>query len=144
MPFRSMVAAARPRRRLFSHPAYALGVSILEQINLFEYGSGSVGFYDRYLFTVSQHLDRLFKGSFGKNLLTGFVVAMDGHGRTAALPAFEMAVHSVRSAIAMRSRSHRTRPREHGADAAVLPRCIGIWWVTDGYRAIAIYATVAT
>jgi SAM-dependent methyltransferase len=47
----------------------ALGVRILEQINLFKYGSGSVGFYDRYLFPVSQHLDRLFKGSFGKNLI---------------------------------------------------------------------------
>jgi SAM-dependent methyltransferase len=47
----------------------ALGVRILEQINLFKYGSGSVGFYDRYLFPVSQHLDWLFKGSFGKNLI---------------------------------------------------------------------------
>jgi hypothetical protein len=47
----------------------ALGVAILEQINLFKYGSGRAGFYDRYLFPVSQHLDRLFKGSFGKNLI---------------------------------------------------------------------------
>jgi hypothetical protein len=26
-----------------------LGVCLLEQVNLFKYGSGSVGFYDRYI-----------------------------------------------------------------------------------------------
>ncbi len=47
----------------------ALGVRILELFNLFKYASGSVGFYDRYLFPVSQQLDRLFKGTIGKNLI---------------------------------------------------------------------------
>jgi hypothetical protein len=50
---------------------------------------------------------------------------MDSHGRAAVLAAFEMALHyPVRLAIAMRPCSHRTRPREHGADAAVLPRSV--------------------
>ena len=47
----------------------ALAVRILELVNLFRYGSGSVGFYDRYLFPVSRQLDRLFKGTIGKNLI---------------------------------------------------------------------------
>lgn len=47
----------------------ALGVRILELVNLFRYGSGSVGFYDHYLFPVSQQLDRLLKGTIGKNLI---------------------------------------------------------------------------
>jgi SAM-dependent methyltransferase len=47
----------------------ALAVRILEPVNLFRYGSGSVGFYDRYLFPVSRQLDRLFKGTIGKNLI---------------------------------------------------------------------------
>jgi hypothetical protein len=47
----------------------ALGVRLLEQVNLFKYGSGSVGFYDRYLFPVSRQLDRLLKGGIGKNLV---------------------------------------------------------------------------
>ena len=47
----------------------ALAVRILELVNLFKYGSGSVGFYDRYLFPVSQQLDRLSKGAIGKNLI---------------------------------------------------------------------------
>jgi hypothetical protein len=47
----------------------ALGVRLLEQANLFKYGSGSVGFYDRCLFPVSRKLDRLFKGVIGKNLV---------------------------------------------------------------------------
>jgi SAM-dependent methyltransferase len=47
----------------------ALGVRLLEQVNLFKYESGSVGFYDRYLFPVSRQLDRLFKGAIGKNLI---------------------------------------------------------------------------
>jgi SAM-dependent methyltransferase len=52
----------------FGFPA-ALGVRVLEQINLFKYGSGSVGFYDRYIFPVSQQMDRFFKGAIGKNLI---------------------------------------------------------------------------
>jgi SAM-dependent methyltransferase len=47
----------------------ALGVRILELVNLFGYGSGSVGFYDRYLFAVSRQLDRLLKNTIGKNLI---------------------------------------------------------------------------
>ena len=47
----------------------ALGVRMLEQLNLFKYGSASVGFYDRHLFPVSRQLDRLFKGTIGKNLI---------------------------------------------------------------------------
>jgi hypothetical protein len=47
----------------------ALGVRLLEQVNLFKYGSGTVGFYDRYLFPVSLQLDRLFKSGIGKNLI---------------------------------------------------------------------------
>jgi SAM-dependent methyltransferase len=47
----------------------ALGVRVLEQINLFKYGSSSVGFYDRYIFPVSRQMDRFFKGAIGKNLI---------------------------------------------------------------------------
>jgi SAM-dependent methyltransferase len=47
----------------------ALSVRILETVKLFRYGSGSVGFYDRYLFPASRQLDRLFKGAIGKNLI---------------------------------------------------------------------------
>ena len=50
------------------YPA-ALGVRMLETVNLFKYDSASVGFYDRYLFPVSRQLDRLFKGTIGKNLI---------------------------------------------------------------------------
>ncbi|MES2472470.1 MAG: class I SAM-dependent methyltransferase [Pseudomonadota bacterium] len=45
-----------------------LGVRLLEKLNLFSYSSGSVGFYDSYLFPVSHVLDRLFGGVIGKNL----------------------------------------------------------------------------
>jgi SAM-dependent methyltransferase len=47
----------------------ALGVRVLEQVNLFKYGSGSVGFYDQYLFPISRKLDWLFNGAIGKNLV---------------------------------------------------------------------------
>jgi SAM-dependent methyltransferase/putative flippase GtrA len=47
----------------------ALGVRVLEQVNLFKYGSRSVALYDSYLFPVSRQLDRLFKGGIGKNLI---------------------------------------------------------------------------
>jgi hypothetical protein len=47
----------------------ALGVRVLEQINLFKYGGSSVGFYDRYIFPISQQMDRIFKGAIGKNLV---------------------------------------------------------------------------
>jgi len=47
----------------------ALGVRMMEQFKLFEYGSASVGLYDRYLFPVSRQLDRLFNGWIGKNLV---------------------------------------------------------------------------
>jgi SAM-dependent methyltransferase len=54
----------------------ALGVRVLEQFNLFKYGSRSVSFYDRYLFPVSRQLDRLLKCRFGKNLIA--VASRDG------------------------------------------------------------------
>jgi SAM-dependent methyltransferase len=47
----------------------ALTVRILEKVHLFRYGSGSVGFYDRYVFPLSRRLDRLFEGAIGKNLI---------------------------------------------------------------------------
>jgi SAM-dependent methyltransferase len=47
----------------------ALGVRVLERVNLFKYGSGSVGFYDHYVFPVSRQLDCLFNGWIGKNLI---------------------------------------------------------------------------
>lgn len=47
----------------------ALAVRLLEKANLFRYSSGSVGFYDRYLFPVSHALDRLLGGVIGKNLV---------------------------------------------------------------------------
>lgn len=47
----------------------ALAVRLLEKLNLFRYSSGSVGFYDRYLFPVSHALDRLLGGAIGKNLV---------------------------------------------------------------------------
>jgi len=47
----------------------ALGVRMLEQINLFKYGGSSVGFYDRNIFPISQQMDRIFKGAMGKNLV---------------------------------------------------------------------------
>ncbi len=47
----------------------ALGVRVLEKINLFKYGSSSLSFYDRYIFPVSQQMDWLFKGTIGKNLI---------------------------------------------------------------------------
>jgi SAM-dependent methyltransferase len=47
----------------------ALGVRALERINLFKYGSSSVGFYDQYIFPVSQQMDRFFNGAIGKNLI---------------------------------------------------------------------------
>ncbi len=47
----------------------ALGVRLLERLNLFSYSSGSVGFYDRYLFPISHLLDRLSHGAIGKNLV---------------------------------------------------------------------------
>ena len=47
----------------------ALGVRLLEKMNLFSYDSGSVGFYDSYLFPISHFLDRVFRGAIGKNLV---------------------------------------------------------------------------
>jgi SAM-dependent methyltransferase len=47
----------------------ALGVRALERLNLFSYGDGTVGLYDRYLFPISQQPDRLFNGWLGKNLI---------------------------------------------------------------------------
>jgi SAM-dependent methyltransferase len=47
----------------------ALVVRILELVKLFRYGSGSLGFYDHYVFPVSRQLDRLVKGAIGKNLV---------------------------------------------------------------------------
>ena len=46
-----------------------LGVRLLEGLNLFRYDGGSVGFYDRYLFPISQGLDRAVRGVIGKNLV---------------------------------------------------------------------------
>lgn len=48
----------------------ALAVRLLETLKLFRYSSGSVGFYDRYLFPLSHALDRVFGGVIGKNLVT--------------------------------------------------------------------------
>ena len=53
---------------LLGFPA-ALGVRLLESVNLFQYGSGSVGFYDRFLFPVSRGLDWISRGAIGKNLI---------------------------------------------------------------------------
>jgi SAM-dependent methyltransferase len=47
----------------------ALAVRFLEKVNLFSYGAGTMGFYDRYLFPVSRRLDRVTNGIFGKNLI---------------------------------------------------------------------------
>lgn len=47
----------------------ALGVRMLEKLKLFKYRSSSVAFYDRYIFPVSQHMDWIFKGAIGKNLI---------------------------------------------------------------------------
>ena len=47
----------------------ALAVRLLESIKAFSYGGGTVGFYDSYLFPVSQILDVGFNQILGKNLV---------------------------------------------------------------------------
>lgn len=46
----------------------ALTVRCLEKLNLFSYGGGTVGFYDRYIFPLSRALDGIFQHVLGKNL----------------------------------------------------------------------------
>ena len=47
----------------------ALAVRLLEKANLFSYGGGTVGFYDRYLFPVSRAFDLVLSPVIGKNLV---------------------------------------------------------------------------
>jgi SAM-dependent methyltransferase len=47
----------------------ALAVRMLETLNLFSYGGGTVGFYDRYAFPLSRALDIALSGILGKNLI---------------------------------------------------------------------------
>jgi SAM-dependent methyltransferase len=47
----------------------ALAVKMLERVGLFQYSSGTVNFYDRYVFPVSQVMDYLLAPVFGKNLV---------------------------------------------------------------------------
>lgn len=47
----------------------ALAVRMLETLNLFSYGGGTVGFYDRYVFPLSRALDIPLSGFLGKNLI---------------------------------------------------------------------------
>jgi SAM-dependent methyltransferase len=47
----------------------ALAVRALEKIGLFRYSSGSVGFYDRYVFPISRALDRVASRAVGKNII---------------------------------------------------------------------------
>lgn len=47
----------------------ALGVRMLEKLNLFRYDGNTVGFYDRHLFPLSRRLDRVFRQILGKNVV---------------------------------------------------------------------------
>jgi SAM-dependent methyltransferase len=47
----------------------ALAVRALEKVGLFRYSSGSVGFYDHYVFPMSRALDRLAARAVGKNIV---------------------------------------------------------------------------
>jgi SAM-dependent methyltransferase len=47
----------------------ALAVRFLERLNLFSYGGGTVGFYDRYVFPLSRTLDCALSPILGKNLV---------------------------------------------------------------------------
>jgi putative flippase GtrA len=47
----------------------AFGVRILERFGLFHYDGTTVGFYDRYLFPLSQKLDGLTSCLLGKNII---------------------------------------------------------------------------
>ena len=46
----------------------ALAVRLLEKLNMFSYGGGTVRFYDRYLFPISRLLDAVLSPVLGKNL----------------------------------------------------------------------------
>jgi SAM-dependent methyltransferase len=46
----------------------ALGVRLMEKLNMFRYQPESVRFYDRRIFPSSRYLDRFFQHTLGKNL----------------------------------------------------------------------------
>jgi SAM-dependent methyltransferase len=46
----------------------ALGVRLMEKLNMFQYQPGSVRFYDRRIFPSSRYLDRFFQHTLGKNI----------------------------------------------------------------------------
>ena len=47
----------------------ALGVRMLQRLNMFRYQPESVRFYDRCIFPASRYLDRFFRHTLGKNLV---------------------------------------------------------------------------
>jgi SAM-dependent methyltransferase len=47
----------------------ALGVRLMERLNLFRYNSKNVGFYDRHLFPTSRAMDAMFHRVLGKNVV---------------------------------------------------------------------------
>jgi len=55
----------------------ALGVRLMEKLNMFRYQPESVRFYDRRIFPSSRYLDRFFQHAVGKNI---FAVARKAPG----------------------------------------------------------------